>query len=174
MEKLYQTLPILTQSDASILITGETDTGKDVATEAIHQTSIRAGGPFIKINCSALPEALIGSELFGHAEGPLQAPWMAGRTGSAWHTTAPLRERKGDIRILLGHFPEIYRTQLGKRISGFSREALTRLTHYRFAGNVRKLRNIVEFSASMATEPTIGVEDRTAPFLKPVQPPNAR
>ena len=242
MEKIFQTLPILAQSDASILITGETGTGKDVVAEAIHNTSTRTGGAFIKVNCGALPETLLESELFGHAKGaftgaveskpgrfrmahngtlfltevgdlPLalqvklltflddQVIYPLGETRpfhanvriiAATHRDLermvadglfrqdllfrlnvarvhlpPLRERKGDIRILLDHFLEIYRSQLGKRISGFSREALTRLTHYRFTGNVRELRNIVEFAASMATETTITAENLPAYLLEP-------
>ncbi|MCP4719312.1 MAG: PAS domain-containing protein, partial [Desulfobacteraceae bacterium] len=69
MEKIFQTLPVLAQSDSSILITGETGTGKDLVSEAIHQTSERASGPFIKINCGALPETLLESEIFGHQKG---------------------------------------------------------------------------------------------------------
>lgn len=69
MEAIFQTLPLLAQSETSILITGETGTGKDLVAEAIHQTSQRASGPFIKINCGALPETLLESELFGHTKG---------------------------------------------------------------------------------------------------------
>ncbi|MCK5663685.1 MAG: sigma 54-interacting transcriptional regulator, partial [Thiotrichaceae bacterium] len=69
MEKIFQTLPIIAQSDTSILITGETGTGKDLVAEAIHQTSERELSPFIKINCGALPETLLESELFGHEKG---------------------------------------------------------------------------------------------------------
>jgi two-component system, NtrC family, response regulator AtoC len=69
MERIFQTIPILAQSDVSIMITGETGTGKDLVAEAIHQTSSRANGPFIKINCGALPETLLESEIFGHQKG---------------------------------------------------------------------------------------------------------
>ncbi len=69
METIFQTLPMLAQSDTSILITGETGTGKDLVAEAIHQTSGRADGPFIKINCGALPETLLESELYGYEKG---------------------------------------------------------------------------------------------------------
>ncbi|MFW6323760.1 MAG: sigma-54 interaction domain-containing protein, partial [Desulfovibrionales bacterium] len=69
MEKVYQLLPILAQNDTSVLITGETGTGKDLVAEAIHQSSSRAKGPFIKVNCGALPENLLESELFGHQKG---------------------------------------------------------------------------------------------------------
>ena len=69
MEQLYRFLPMIAQSDSSVLLTGETGTGKDLVAEAIHQGSPRAKAPFVKVNCGALPATLLESELFGHQKG---------------------------------------------------------------------------------------------------------
>ena len=69
MEKIFQILPVLAQSDSAVLITGETGTGKDLVAEALHQASNRSKAPFVKVNCGALPENLLESELFGHQKG---------------------------------------------------------------------------------------------------------
>lgn len=69
VEKLYQVIEKVAKSNASVLIIGESGTGKELIANAIHYNSPRCKGPFIKINCSALPEGLLESELFGHEKG---------------------------------------------------------------------------------------------------------
>ncbi len=69
MEKIFQSLPIIAQSDAPVLITGQTGTGKDLLAEALHHASTRARNPFITFRCGAMPDFLVESELFGAEKG---------------------------------------------------------------------------------------------------------
>ncbi len=69
MKGLLGTLSLVAPSDATVLIMGESGTGKEVVANAIHQNSPRAGRPFVKVSCAALPETLLESELFGHEKG---------------------------------------------------------------------------------------------------------
>ncbi len=69
MQKVFDMIPLMSHTDASVMITGETGTGKDKIAEIIHQKSSRARFPFIKVNCGALPMGLLESELFGHVKG---------------------------------------------------------------------------------------------------------
>jgi len=224
MEKIFQILPVFAQSDSSVLITGETGTGKDLAAEAIHQASNRAKGPFVKVNCGALPETLLESELFGHQKGaftgaeenkpgrfrlahngtlylteigdlylPLQVKLLTFlddkvvyplgsakgfqadvRVIAATHRNLdvmvkerkfredlmfrlnvvrlhlpPLRERGDDIRLILDHFINIFTTRFRKEIHGLSKRALKILMNYSFPGNVRELRNVIEYAVNI-------------------------
>ncbi len=69
MEKVLEKMAIFARTDAAVLITGETGCGKDLLAEELHNSSQRARHPFIKVNCGALPESLLESELFGHKRG---------------------------------------------------------------------------------------------------------
>jgi len=69
MQDIFDLIPEVAQTDSSILITGETGTGKELVAKAIHAKSLRSKGPFIAINCGAIPDTLLESELFGHEKG---------------------------------------------------------------------------------------------------------
>jgi len=230
MEKIFQILPFLAQSDSSVLITGETGTGKDMVAEGIHQASSRAKGPFVKINCGALPETLLESELFGHQKGAFTGAvenkpgrFRLAHNGTLYLTEIgdlplslqvklltffddqivnplgstkgfqvnvkviaathrnleqmvqeghfredllfrlnvvrihlpPLRERQGDTRLLLDYFLNSLTSRFGKNIKGFSKDALGTLKNYQYPGNVRELKNIIEYAVNVCQEEQI-------------------
>jgi Nif-specific regulatory protein len=84
MRSVYEMLVQVAPSDATVLITGESGTGKELVAVELHRLSRRAGAPLIKINCAALPESIIESELFGHEKGAF---------------TGAVKERKGRFEL---------------------------------------------------------------------------
>jgi len=233
MQKVFDMVRHMGNTDASILITGETGTGKDKVAELIHKNSPRAKFPFIKINCGALPEGLLESELFGHVKGaftgasrnksgmfaladkgtlflteigdmplPLQVKLLSVlddlrfipvggeqsvevdvRVIAATHRSLrdqvrrekfredlfyrlnvlhlhlpPLRERGGDVELLLDHFVGQNSGNLGCTIQGFDQQALEILKHYGYPGNVREMINIVQYGVHMCKGTMISKE----------------
>lgn len=225
--KIKEMLPVFASSDATLLIEGETGTGKDLLAEVIHKLSPRANNPFIKVNCGALPETLLESELFGHVKGAftgatLDKPGMfkLANGGTLFLTEIgdlplnlqvklltflddkefyplgstkkvkvdvrviaatnrnlkqmvkegkfredlfyrlnvlriqlpPLRERGDDILILADYFLKEFLEKSNKKIKGFSEEVIKILKSYKYPGNVRELRNIIEYAVHVCSE----------------------
>jgi two-component system response regulator HydG len=69
MRKLYDLVARVAETEATVLVTGESGTGKELVAKAVHSRSARSKGPFVAINCAAMPETLLESELFGHTKG---------------------------------------------------------------------------------------------------------
>jgi len=221
-------------TDSTVLIIGETGTGKELIARAIHKRSQRSSRPFVSVSCAAIPPALIASELFGHEKGAftgalqrragkfelaeggtifldeigelpaetqiallrvlqerefqrvggsqvikanvrviaatnrdLQAAIEAGTFRSdlfyRLHVfpieMPPLRERKGDVRMLVEYFIHRYATKMGKKIREINKKTLDLFQSYPWPGNVRELQNVVERSIILCTTETFSVDE---------------
>jgi len=233
LAEILRILPQVAQSEATVLLLGESGTGKEFFARAIHDLSPRHNGPFVALNCGALPEHLMESELFGYkagaftdarrdkpgrfqlAEGgtilldeigdlplPLQAKILrvlqervfeplGGVSGVAADvrviaatnrdlermvaegsfrqdlyyrlnvvrmTLPPLRERRGDIPLLVEHSLKRRGQANGKDIQGLSSEAMRLLQAHAFPGNIRELENIIEYACILCPGGLIQVE----------------
>lgn len=220
--------------DSTILLQGESGTGKDVVARNIHILSDRQGKPFYRINCGAIPENLLESELFGYVKGAFTGAMPGGKQGlveaaeqgtlfldeigdmplslqikllelvqdklykrvgdSAYRKAniriiaatnqnlaklvqenrfrrdlyyrlnvfpiqiAPLRERTGDVRLLLHHFTILLNSKTGKDVM-FSEEAIRELEAYSWPGNVRELENMTERLIVLANGNIVSAQD---------------
>jgi DNA-binding NtrC family response regulator len=219
MKDIYALIQQVANNDTTIMINGESGTGKELVARAIHRTSSRAKNLFVALNCAAIPENLVESELFGHERGAFTGAFerkvgkfeiasggtlfldeigslplsMQGkllraiqereieRVGglkmipvnvrliSASNSDLslaikektfredlyyrlnvipidlpPLRDREGDIELLIGHFLERYNRDFNKNIKGFGQGVMEMLKAYRWPGNVRELQNLIE------------------------------
>jgi two-component system response regulator HydG len=221
-------------SSATILIQGESGAGKELVARTIHERSGRRAGPFVAVNCAALPETLLESELFGYEKGAFTG--AAGRKEGRFELAnggtlfldevadlslvtqpkilrvlqegeferlgatrsiqvdvrivaatnqdlaemvkdkrfredlyyrlnvitvrvPPLRERHEDIRVLAQHYLRVYAAKNGRKLEGFSNEALERLESYAWPGNVRELENLIERMVLLARKDRIDAED---------------
>jgi len=237
----------LAATDSTVLITGESGTGKELLARAIHCASARAGGPMVAINCAAIPEQLLESELFGYEKGaftdakkakpgrfllahrgtlfldeigemsaPIQAKLLRVledhtieplggvkgvkvdlrlvvatnrdlrdlvqkgrfredlfyRISVCQLHLPPLRERAGDMPILLEHFLARYRRERGTRIAGLTPEALRVVEAYPWPGNIREFQNMVEWVTITCKGERVDVRDLPA-YLKAGSPATA-
>jgi DNA-binding NtrC family response regulator len=233
MQKVYQAIQAVAGSNTSVLLRGESGTGKEMIAQAIVQVSERANQPYVCLNCSALPESLIESELFGYEKGAftgadatkhglietadtgtlfldeittlnqgLQSKLLrtlqertvqrlGGRSAKKIDfrlicatnenledlvkkgrfrddlyyrinvvpiQVPPLRERKGDVPLLVDHFLRIYSTAVKKPVKHLGPDVLEVLEDYPWPGNVRELENLMHRLVVMVSGPEIRVE----------------
>ncbi len=92
LQSVINAAQMVAMTDVTLLVTGESGTGKELLAQAIHQASPRANGPMITINCAALPEALVESELFGHRKGAF--------TGASEHAKGRIQAAEGGTIFL--------------------------------------------------------------------------
>ncbi|MGB0582571.1 MAG: sigma-54-dependent transcriptional regulator [Limisphaerales bacterium] len=219
MQEVFKMVGQLATSSATALITGESGTGKELVARAIYSHSVRNDKPFLAINCAAIPENLLESELFGHEKGaftgatsqrigkfeqcnggtlfldeigdmslPTQTKILrvlqdgsfervggreavkvdvrviaatnkdleASVAGKEFREDLfyrlnvvriqmpALRERPGDIRLLVNYFLKIFSERLGRPVSSVQTEALEALESHNWPGNVRELENVIE------------------------------
>ncbi len=97
IREIFQLLEMVAPSEATVLLLGETGTGKELVAQAVHRNSPRAAGPFVAVNCAALPENLLESELFGHERGAF--------TGAA---------NRKDGRFVMAHHGSLFLDEVGE------------------------------------------------------------
>ncbi|MCC6628076.1 MAG: sigma-54-dependent Fis family transcriptional regulator [Chloroflexi bacterium] len=115
MREIYKLIGRVAGSEATVLLTGETGTGKELVAEIIHKNSTFARGPLVKVNCAALPETLLESELFGHEKGAF---------------TGAVALRKG--RFELAHKGTIFLDEIGEISAGTQKKLLRVLQEREF------------------------------------------
>jgi DNA-binding NtrC family response regulator len=118
MKAVLQIADRIAPSDATVLITGESGTGKEVMSRYIHQKSKRAAGPFISLNCAAIPESLLESELFGHEKGAF--------TGAVARRLGKFEEANGGT-LLLDEVSEMHPSLQAKLLRAIQERVIDRI-----------------------------------------------
>ncbi len=115
MQEVYKTIGRVARSDATVLVSGETGTGKELIATILHRRSSFARGPMVKVNCAALPESLLESELFGHEKGAF---------------TGAIAQRKG--RFEMANKGTIFLDEVGEMTLGTQKKLLRVLQEREF------------------------------------------
>jgi DNA-binding NtrC family response regulator len=89
MQEMFAMIERVAPSNVSVLITGESGTGKELVARTLHELSPRRGKPYLPVNCAAIPETLIESEIFGHEKGAFTGRWNASPGASSWRKKVP-------------------------------------------------------------------------------------
>lgn len=234
MVEIYKTIGALSRGGAPVLLRSETGTGKELVARSIHESSSSRDQPFVAVNCAALTETLLESELFGHVKGAFTGASMErkglfelakagtilldeiGDTSPTFQAKLlrvlqekefcpvgserlrrtdariiastnrdlarlvaqgafredlyfrlrvveieipPLRERRSDIPLLVGHILWKTSTALGRPVCGITRDALAALVAYGWPGNVRELENTLSRAVVLCRGSTITTDD---------------
>ncbi len=159
--KLINYAKKISDSKSTILIMGESGTGKEVFAQSIHNYSSRVDGPFVALNCGAIPKQLIESELFGYEEGAFTGAKKGGRFRKDLYYRLnvlplflpPLRERKKDIPLLVEYFVNNISQKLNKKEPVILKKYLEKMIKYNWPGNIRELENLVELIVNTGSIP---------------------
>jgi DNA-binding NtrC family response regulator len=144
MAHVFDVIRQVAPTSASVLITGESGTGKELVARALHDNSRRSGGPFIALNCAAMPEALIESELFGHEKGSF--------TGAVERRIGALESGKGGTIFLdeLAEMPIAMQAKLLRFLEDFQ---------FRRLGSRQEMKADVRIIAATNREPQKAIQD---------------
>jgi PAS domain S-box-containing protein len=145
MQRIFRIIELLKDNDSTVLITGESGTGKELIARALHDTSHRAGGPFVTVNCAAIPNELLESELFGHVRGAF---------------TGAVRDRPGRFELADGG--TLFLDEIGDLALGLQAKLLRFLQEHTFerVGDTRTRRVDVRVLAATHVDLVRAVAER--------------
>jgi DNA-binding NtrC family response regulator len=144
MTRLFDLIRQIAPTTASVLITGESGTGKEMVARALHENSLRKNGPFVALNCAAIPETLIESELFGHEKGAF--------TGAVERRIGALESGNGGTLFLdeIGEMPAAMQAKLLRVLEDFQ---------FRRLGSRQELKANVRILAATNRDPLTAIKE---------------